>query len=126
MAFYIEYLTKWWGPLLIFSLALILSEITRQFLRRIFPRSYTLQTARDGMVIELHHAVSLLVGLLAFFAGTAPLLFVLIEMPTTPFHIVLSIAFAFSGVLIFVLVLGMIKHVKVLHRMRKKEAYKDH
>ena len=126
MAFYTEYLTAWWGPLLIFSLALVLSEITRQLLRRIFPRSYTLQTVRDGMVIELHHGLALLVGLLAFFAGTAPLLFFLIEMPTTPFHIVLSIAFAFCGVLIFVLVLGMIRHVKVLHGINKKEAYKDH
>ncbi len=109
MNFYTEYMIGWVGLLSFTVAAAILFVTMQQLLRWVFPRAYSHQNYRDGMVIELHHDIAIVTGLSVFLIGATPMFSVLYDAPVTPFGFLLAIMVALSATLIIFALVRMVK-----------------
>lgn len=118
MKFYTEYMIGWMGLLSFSLLAAMLFASMILLLRWAFPRAYSHQNTRDGLMIELHHSIAMITGLSAFLAGTTPMFTVLYDAPVTPFGALLAVMVALTATLIIIASVRMFRCIGALSAYR--------
>lgn len=115
-AFYMTYLTGWWGLGIFLVLAYIAVQVTKRSLRWAYPQYYLDMCRRDEVIVELHGDIAELVGVAFFLLCMMPVLKALPIPPNTA----LSAVAAFIGTLIVILgiraVTSALKQLRYLRR----------
>lgn len=117
-AFFIVYLTGWWGLGLFFVLSLFFGYLVRRVLRWVWPRSYSDITRHDEIVIEAHYDFAEFVSALLFLTLVFPTWVTTSFRPMTLFSLAVTVVCLLVGyraVVAALYFLAGVKHLRSTH-----------